>query len=87
MSLSTTISEWVPLLRRVTRWWVEWRDRRTAVADLNRWSKDEVVSAARGFSASAPGLYTLAGKWPDFVSGPSQLTYLNARNPTTREDQ
>ena len=86
MPLSATINEHVPGLRQVARWWAGWRDRRTEVAEFNRWSQDELVSVARKLGVSAPRLYTLAGKWPDSVSAPSQLTYLNARNPTTQED-
>jgi hypothetical protein len=62
------------------------RDRRTEVAEFTRWGQDELVSVAREFGGSAPGLYTLAGKWPDSVSGLSQLTYLNVRNPTKQDD-
>jgi hypothetical protein len=83
MSLSTTISE--PVLRQVARWWVGRRDR-AAVAELTRWGQDELVSVTREFGGIAPRLYTLAGKWPDSGGGLSQLTYLNARNPTTQED-
>jgi len=86
MSLWATINEHVPVLRQATRWWVGWRDRRTEVAEFNRWGQDELVSVAHKFGVSAPRLHTLAGKWPDAVSAPSQLTCLNARNPSTQED-
>jgi hypothetical protein len=86
MSLSATINEHVPVLRQVTRWWMGWRDRRTAAAEFNRWGQDELVSVAHKFGVSAPRLHTLAGKWPDSVSAPSRLTCLNARNPSTQED-
>jgi hypothetical protein len=83
---STRISEQVPVLRQIARWWVGWRDRRTEVAEFTHWGQDELVSVAREFGGSAPGPYTLAGKWPDSVRGLSQLTYFNARNPTTQEN-
>jgi hypothetical protein len=86
MSPSATINERVPVLRQVTRWWVGCRDRRTDVTEFNRWDQDELVSVAHEFGVSTPRLHTLAGKWPDSVSAPSQLTCLNARNPSTQED-
>jgi hypothetical protein len=40
MTPATTMSEQVPVLRQVARWWVGRRDR-TAVAELTRWGQDE----------------------------------------------
>jgi hypothetical protein len=80
MPLSTTISG------QVARWW-------GAGATVVRQSPNSIAGARTRLYPWLVGLVPLlrdSTRSPEngltFVSGPSQLTYLNARNPTTQED-
>jgi hypothetical protein len=64
MRISTTISE-LPLLRKLTRWWRGWRQRRTAISELGCCGRAEREHIARDLAVGAPELSTLAGRWPD----------------------
>jgi len=82
MSRSTSTGEQMPALRQLARWWWGSCERRAATAELGRCGLGESVGVARDVGVSTPALCTLAGKWPACASL-SQLTCLNARNPTT----
>jgi hypothetical protein len=61
----TSIGERLSVLRQLTRLWRGWRQRRTAVAELNCCGSEEQDHIARDVGLSTPALRVLAGKWPD----------------------
>jgi uncharacterized protein YjiS (DUF1127 family) len=49
----------------IGRWWRRWKERRSAVAELDRFEPGDMTHLAHDLGVSASDLRTLAGRWPD----------------------
>ena len=65
MSISIQADRYSAVVRRITRWWRNWRDREARLTELRRIGPEEVERLAQDVGLVGSDLRILVGKWPD----------------------
>src|SRR5712692_1160252 len=68
MSLTAQTYESLSFARQFARWWLNWKHRRGAMAEIDCYDREDVERLARDVGVSRADLCILAGKWPDSLN-------------------